>query len=169
MGVLIPTWLLLFSLWFSCGIDGTRAVGYCLLVSSLLSPSRPGNNIPHFHHQLYEVPEQAPTNLPEGEDEGYPMLIYQFMHAQVIFSPLSCEYVIGVAGSCLLCHHSAASCCRPPPLVACRSLDHIPRTHHTFCRVCFEMACCLLTATLFCLILSGSICSYAHCYCVSDP
>ncbi|CAM9462996.1 unnamed protein product [Ectocarpus sp. 6 AP-2014] len=30
----------------------------------------------------YAVPEEAPTNLPEGEDEGYPMLIYQFMHAQ---------------------------------------------------------------------------------------
>lgn len=33
--------------------------------------------------QEYEVPEDAPNNLPEGEDEGYPMLIYQFMHAQV--------------------------------------------------------------------------------------
>lgn len=34
-------------------------------------------------HQVYEVPDEAPTNLPEGEEEGYPMLIYQFMHAQV--------------------------------------------------------------------------------------
>ncbi|CAM9814152.1 unnamed protein product [Pylaiella littoralis] len=32
--------------------------------------------------KAYDVPEEAPTNLPEGEDEGYPMLIYQFMHAQ---------------------------------------------------------------------------------------
>lgn len=29
------------------------------------------------------MPDQAPANLPEGEEEGYPMLIYQFMHAQV--------------------------------------------------------------------------------------
>ena len=34
---------------------------------------------------MYDVPDVAPTNLPEGEDEGYPMLIYQFMHAQVRF------------------------------------------------------------------------------------
>ncbi|CAM9880660.1 unnamed protein product, partial [Laminaria digitata] len=32
--------------------------------------------------KVYDVPDVAPTNLPEGEDEGYPMLIYQFMHAQ---------------------------------------------------------------------------------------
>ena len=32
---------------------------------------------------MYDVPDLAPTDLPEGEDEGYPMLIYQFMHAQV--------------------------------------------------------------------------------------
>lgn len=33
--------------------------------------------------QEYAVPEEAPTNLPEGEERGYPMLLYQFMHAQV--------------------------------------------------------------------------------------
>ena len=41
------------------------------------------------------MPEQAPTNLPEGEEEGYPMLIYQFMHAQVTLSTLACELQTG--------------------------------------------------------------------------
>lgn len=44
---------------------------------------------PCHHQQVYDVPEEAPTNLPEGEDEGYPMLIYQFMHAQVPLSSCS--------------------------------------------------------------------------------
>lgn len=44
-----------------------------------------------YRQQAYDVPEEAPTNLPEGEDEGYPMLIYQFMHAQVPGTTWSCS------------------------------------------------------------------------------
>lgn len=33
--------------------------------------------------KTYTVPEEAPTGLPPDEEQDYPMLLYQFMHAQV--------------------------------------------------------------------------------------
>eukprot|EP00903_Cladosiphon_okamuranus_P009200 g8786.t1 len=41
-----------------------------------------GTRMGYQVQKVYEVPEKAPTNLPEGEERGYPMLMYQFMHAQ---------------------------------------------------------------------------------------
>lgn len=57
-------------------VPGGRKVGD--VVGEGFSGTRRGFQV----QKTYTVPEEAPTNLPDGEESGYPMLIYQFMHAQ---------------------------------------------------------------------------------------